>query len=477
MPSIGTPSTLSTKFSKDAADLKPLFIGYSESGERIALTDKDLETHVHGIGASRTGKSKLIEWMARELIRDRQGFMLIDPHGFLYEDILRWLTYVRPRREIVLFNPSLESRIVGFNPFRPGPDHISTQVDRRVRATVKAWGAEGTDATPRLERWLRCFYHTLIELDLPIDIGRYFFTWQPQSMRRFLARGVKDTLVRNEWEELLSYDRPQEFTGQIESARNRLFRFILPLQIRRVMGLATNIIDLENIVEEGKILLVNLQPSGTLSDENANLIGTLLLNELWEIGKRRKQGAGGKPPSRFFVVIDEFQKFLTQDIPTMLDQSAKYGLTYFFFTSTSASCARKTQKYTERLRTPGPSWSSAASPEKMRARWRSRFFRGKLTSRASNISSSRRNFGRSWAGRPCTLRAVCFHMEVRPPKEKRGRPAPKNGCPIPLRLSLRARALRRGRRIFLFSIPKRSKRFRACSFTHSKNACGSCRID
>ncbi len=218
--------------------MRPLFIGFGESGERIALTDKDLETHVHGIGASRTGKSKLIEWMARELIREnRGGFMLIDPHGFLYEDLLRWLAYVRPRREIVLFNPSLESRVVGFNPFRRGPDHISTQVDRRVRATVKAWGADSTDETPRLERWLRCFYHTLIELDLPIDVGRYFFTWQPQSMRRSLARGVKDDLVRNEWEELISYSKPQEFTAQIESARSRLFRFILPLQIRRVMGL------------------------------------------------------------------------------------------------------------------------------------------------------------------------------------------------------------------------------------------------
>ncbi len=80
-------------------------------------------------------------------------------------------------------------------------------------------------------------------------------------------------------------------------------------------------------MEQGKILLVNLQPSGTLSDENTNLIGTLLLNELWEVSKRRKQGSGGKAPNSFFVVIDEFQKkFLTKDIPTMLDQSAKYGI-------------------------------------------------------------------------------------------------------------------------------------------------------
>ena len=83
--------------------MTPFFIGKDEDGRPIRLGEKELETHVHGIGASRTGKSKLVEWIAREMIRNRQGFCLIDPHGFLYDDLVRWLAYLQPKREIILF--------------------------------------------------------------------------------------------------------------------------------------------------------------------------------------------------------------------------------------------------------------------------------------------------------------------------------------------------------------------------------------
>jgi hypothetical protein len=98
------------------------------------------------------------------------------------------------------------------------------------------------------------------------------------------------------------------------------------------MGLAHNNIDLNDVIESGKILLVNLQPKqNRLSRDNAKVIGTLLLSELWEIAQEREQRPSGKPPSPFFVIIDEFQLFLTPDIPEMLDQAAKYGIHLFLF--------------------------------------------------------------------------------------------------------------------------------------------------
>jgi DNA helicase HerA-like ATPase len=76
--------------------MKPIFIGKDEDGQPINLGDRELETHVHGIGASRTGKSKLVESIARQMIKNRQRFCLIDPHGFLYDDMVRWLAYIQP---------------------------------------------------------------------------------------------------------------------------------------------------------------------------------------------------------------------------------------------------------------------------------------------------------------------------------------------------------------------------------------------
>jgi hypothetical protein len=314
--------------------MKPIFIGKDEKGDRVLLGDDELQTHVHGIGASRTGKSKLIESIARQMLHNRQGFCLIDPHGFLYDDLVRWLAYLQPKREIILFEPAADDRIVGFNPFqRRDEDSLSTLVDRRVQATVKAWGAANSDGTPRLEKWLHNLYWAFMEQGYSLDVASYFLLWQEKRIRDHLINGIQSPIVRAQWQAIAALKNLQDFWGHIESTENRLlFRFLEPTQVRRVMGLNTNNIDFEDIIENGKILLVNLQPKkNRLSHQNARLIGTLLLSELWEIARERQQGPGGKAPSPFFLIIDEFQLFLTPDIPDMLDQAAKYGIHLFLF--------------------------------------------------------------------------------------------------------------------------------------------------
>lgn len=311
-----------------------LWIGYTNGAdgpEKLYLDEEDLETHVHGIGGTRTGKSKLIEWIARELIRNRAGFCLIDPHGQLYDELVMWLTYLRPDREMILFNPSSTDRIVGFNPFTHDSGDIGARVDRLVRATAKAWGEPNADATPRMERWLRVLYTTVLQSGETIDITKFLFEWSERDVAAVLTARVTDDLVLSELATLKGYTRAQDFDGQIESSKNRLFRFLSSQQIRRVMGLSTNNIDVEDIIEKGKVLLVNLQPSETLSEDQSRLVGTLLLNEIWEVAMRRRPSRASEKPRPFYVILDEFQKFLTPTIPDMLDQAAKYGIHLMLF--------------------------------------------------------------------------------------------------------------------------------------------------
>jgi hypothetical protein len=313
--------------------MKPIFIGKNEDEQKVFLGDEEFLTHLHGIGASRTGKSKLIECIARQLITNRQGFCLIDPHGFLYDDMVRWLAYVGIKRDIILFEPASERRVVGFNPFhQTNRGDLNILVDRRVQATIKAWGATNTDATPRLERWLRCLYWALLEQGYSIDLAMYFLSWQEKEIREHLTSVIRSEVVRSEWNELAAVRNVQEFWSQIESTKNRLlFRFLEAKQVRRAMSLGFNNIDLEDIIENGKILLVNLQPKkNRLSADNARLTGTLLLNDIWEVVEKREQREGGKPPLPYYLIIDEFQKFLTPDIPEMLN-SAKYGIHLLLF--------------------------------------------------------------------------------------------------------------------------------------------------
>lgn len=326
--------------------MKPIFIGKGESNallnlttgtasdaEKIFLTADDLKTHLHGIGAPRQGKSKLMEWIARELITQQHGFCLIDPHGQLYEDVLNFVAYMQnPAQEVILFDPSYEQRIVGFNPFRPQPGDVSTQADRLVQSTVKAWRQRGTDETPELERRMRSLFHACIELDLPVSVLQYLLDFQEKAIRESVAERVSDTLIRSQLKSLSLFKQLRDFEDHLGSTMNRLFRFLHSRQVRRIFSLRDHCLDFQDIIENGKILLVNLQPKrGVLTMENARLIGTWLLSELWDYASCRKRTGTGEPVSDFFVMIDEFQNFLIPNIGDILVQSPKYGLKFMLF--------------------------------------------------------------------------------------------------------------------------------------------------
>lgn len=313
--------------------MNPLLIGYDQENHPLRLAAEDFTTHIHGIGASRFGKSKLVEWICRELITSRRGFCLIDPHGSLWNDLVRFLSYVAfdQDRGIHLFLPAYTPRIVGFNPFAPGPGDPVVQANRRVQATVKCWGEKNTDETPRLERWLRVLFLTLIEQGWSPEVARYFLYFTEGSIRERLVARLPHGIARSEWEELGAARNAEEFNRQIESTRNRLTRFLTPRQVRRMLGLTSNGLDLAGIIERGEILLVNLQPTDDFGSEEARLVGTLFLTELWEIFKRRQEQPDGRPPEDFFLIIDEFQKFLVPDIEEMLSESAKRGLHLMLF--------------------------------------------------------------------------------------------------------------------------------------------------
>jgi len=110
----------------------------------------------------------------------------------------------------------------------------------------------------------------------------------------------------------------------LESTGNRIEIFRHP-QMQRVMGLSANSINLKQIIDERGVLLVNLQPSDIFGIDQCRVLGTLLINEIWEITRRRQR------PAPHFLIIDECGEYLTPDIPLMLSQAAKYGLHLMLF--------------------------------------------------------------------------------------------------------------------------------------------------
>ena len=305
-----------------------------EDGDPIFLTGDDLKAHAHGIGASRAGKSKLLEHIAREFIKTREGFCLIDPGGFLYQELVQWLAYVRPsRNNITLFDPAFEKRVVGFDPLHIDGEKseamISVRVDRMVSLTLKALGLSDITNAPRLERVMRCLYYVLIEQDLSIDAVRYFLNPRYFGIRDAIIARIQSEAIKDQWL-MLTSKRQDAYLNIVESTANRLFKFLTQPAIRRMLAVPTNSIDVKSIIDGRGTLLVNLRPSDYFSEDSSRIIGTFLVNEIWAAVRKRSREDVRKSPM-FFLIVDEFQNFATPDFAQMLDQSAKYGMHLMLF--------------------------------------------------------------------------------------------------------------------------------------------------
>ncbi len=305
--------------------MKPLFLGHDACERVVTLTPEEREAHMHVIGSSGSGKSKFLEQMIREDFKNNQGFCLIDPHGTLYQEVLDYASHKVLKRDIVLLDLSKPEFIIGFNPFRKAEEgDVSVQVDRRIRATMHAWGVENADQTPTLERTLRLIFTTLLELNLSFQEAQYLIDFNSGELRSRLVQQIASPLIRREWEELEQL-RAKDWRSEVLSAKNRLFRLLTSRTLGRFFASHASSIDLGEIIEQGKILLVNLAPSDELSDENGRIFGSLLVNEFFEVARRRR-AAPGKSLPPYYLYLDEFQTFVGLDIAAMLDQVRKYKL-------------------------------------------------------------------------------------------------------------------------------------------------------
>lgn len=305
--------------------MKTLLLGDDASGKSLELSGADREAHMHVIGSSGSGKSKFLEHLMRQDFLNRQGFCLIDPHGSLYRDVLDFAAHKVIRGDIILLNLSEPKPVVGFNPFRKlDSGDVSVQVGRRISATMHAWGVENSDETPTLERTLRLIYTVLVELNLPFHFAQFLIDFNSGEIREKFISKIQSGLIRREWQELQEL-KARDWRAEVLSAKNRLFRLLTSRTLARFFNAGGNSIDVSDIIENGKVLLVNLAPSDHLTDENARVFGALLVNEFFEVARRRIAPAGAKLKP-YHLYLDEFQTFVSLDITAMLDQVRKFKL-------------------------------------------------------------------------------------------------------------------------------------------------------
>lgn len=294
---------------------------------RLGLPNKARDKHLYICGGTGVGKSKFLEYLIRQDIKawrkGRVGMLVIDPHGSLYDNLIKWMAWHNIDRPVIPIDFRQDDWVVSYNLLRQRTADPAVLVDNITDAMAYVWGADGTDQTPLFARWagnvIRALYekrHTLVEAGFLID-------HLAKRIRYAMTADLKDRPSRQDWMFANSLSA-KDFEGQIGSTVNRLQRFIRNEAMRSTFGQPNVSFDLGKAWEEGAIILVSLATEGArISEENARVFGTLLLSDLWTAAKERGKREPIKP---FNVYIDEFQEFITPTIAKNLDQARGFGL-------------------------------------------------------------------------------------------------------------------------------------------------------
>ena len=326
--------------SQDSSKGDKLEIGErkDEKRGRVYLSEGDRETHLYVIGSSGIGKSKFLEYIASQDIERDQGLGVIDLHGDLFESLVNWACYIMLKidaentsssdyskkakdflKKVVIIDPCYQDYIVGFNPLEvSGRDDPYPYVLELITVFKKLW----EDAWgQRMEDILRNTLLALCEKGLTmLEIPRFL---TDKDFRSYLLQDLVNEEVKEYWKRRFDSLNPKTKAEWIESTLNKVSTFISDPYIRDIIGQRRSTINLREIMDNGKILLINLA-KGRLK-ENSNLLGALLVSKIQQAAISRVD-ITKEERRRFYLYIDEFQNFATKSFEEVLSEARKYGL-------------------------------------------------------------------------------------------------------------------------------------------------------
>jgi hypothetical protein len=288
---------------------------------QFGMLRSDRSRHVYIIGQTGAGKSGTLELFALSDIFHGQGYAIIDPHGDLAVDNMRFIPGSRTQ-DVVYFNPADTEFPLGFNPLEVTDPAHKTNISSEVIGVLKRMFAESWG--PRLEYILR--YTILALLDRPettmLDITRML---TDKKFRKETLEYCTDTVVLQFWNvEFASWT--EKFAAEaIAPVLNKVGAFTANPIIRNIIGQPKSTFDVRQIMDEGKILIVNLS-KGLIGEDNASILGAFMVTKIQLAAMSRSDIPNIEDRRPFYLYVDEFQNFATDSFATILSEARKYGL-------------------------------------------------------------------------------------------------------------------------------------------------------
>lgn len=286
----------------------------------FGIKSDDRRRHMYVIGKTGMGKTTLMENMAIQDIRNGHGVCFMDPHG---DSVVKILDFIPSDRvnDVVYFNPADLEFPIAFN--------IMEAVEGRFKHLVasglmgvftKIWAGVWS---ARMEYILGNTIRALLESpgNSMLGITRMYIDKQ---YRKRIVDNIKDPMVRMFWtDEYANYD--QKYVKEaIAPIQNKVGQFLSSAIIRNIVGQPKSTIDLREIMDNKKILLMDLS-KGKVGEENAALLGAMIITKLQLAAMSRVDMLEEDRPD-FYLYVDEFQNFATESFATILSEARKYHL-------------------------------------------------------------------------------------------------------------------------------------------------------
>lgn len=305
-----------------------LFLGkssYRGVSRDVYISEADRQRHMYIIGRTGTGKSEFLKSMIRQDINAGHGLCFMDPHGDAVEDILN---FVPPHRveDVIYFRPSDTERPMGLNLLEAAnEDQQHFAATAVINMMYKLFDPYKTGIVgPRFEHGVRNAMLTVMQ---GMEGGTFVEVMRAMTKSEFvqeLLPNVKDPMVRSYWQDQIAQTADFHKSEVLDYTVSKFGRFVGNRTIRNIVGQPRSSFDFRRVMDEGKILLINLS-KGELGEENSSFLGLVLVPRILMAAMSRAD-IPEEQRRDFYLYVDEFQNFATPDFAQILSEARKYKL-------------------------------------------------------------------------------------------------------------------------------------------------------
>jgi type IV secretory pathway TraG/TraD family ATPase VirD4 len=303
-----------------------LYLGdniYRGEKTKVHMLRDDRTRHFYIIGKSGAGKSVFLTFMARQDVWNGDGVCVIDPHGDLIEDVLTYVPKERAK-DVVLFDPADQARPVGLNILEAtDPAQMDMASSQATEIFIKLFGDEIFG--PRIQHYFRNACLTLMESPEDgatlIDVPRIF---TDEAFLKSKIKKIKNPVVKSFWEHEYANTGERERQEMIPYFSSKFGPFITNSIMRNTIGQAKSGFNIREIMDNQKILLINLS-KGKIGDLNTQLLGLIIVAQI-QMAAMSRADMPKDQRKDFYLYVDEFQNFATDSFATILSEARKYRL-------------------------------------------------------------------------------------------------------------------------------------------------------